>query len=292
MSRALTVLDPGPCTTVQDRGRPGWAHLGVPRSGALDPTAAALANRLVGNGEAAALLETTLGWVSLRAGAAMTVAVTGAEAAVLVSGRERAFGEPLTLRAGDLLAVGPARWGVRSYLAVAGGVEVDEVLGSRSTDTLSGTGPGVLRAGDVLPVGEPSGAPAALDVAAVRRPASPLCLRVHVGPRADWFTDGAAGTLLTSTYTVSEQSNRVGLRLRGPRLAPADHRLSPEGVTELPSEGIVLGAVQVPASGEPVVFLHDHPTTGGYPVLAVVSADDIGGCAQLRPGDRVRFTGW
>ena len=292
MSRSLTVLDPGPCTTVQDRGRPGWAHLGVPRSGALDPMAAALANRLVGNAEAAALLETTLGGVRVRAGAAMTVAVTGAEAAVLVAGRQRAFGEPLTLRAGDLLTVGPARWGVRSYLAVAGGVAVDEVLGSRSTDTLSGTGPGVLRAGDVLPVGEPSGAPAALDVAAVRRPASPLCLRVHVGPRADWFTDGAAGTLLTSTYTVSEQSNRVGLRLRGPRLAPAEHRLSPEGVTELPSEGIVLGAVQVPASGEPVVFLHDHPTTGGYPVLAVVSPDDIGGCAQLRPGDRVRFTPW
>jgi biotin-dependent carboxylase-like uncharacterized protein len=290
VSRTLTVLDPGPCTTVQDRGRPGWAHLGVPRSGALDAAAATLANRLVGNHEGAAVLETTLGGVSVRAGAAMTVAVTGAEAPVLVAGRERAFGEPLSLRAGDLLTVGPARWGVRSYLAVAGGVAVPEVLGSRSTDTLSGTGPGVLRAGDVLPVGEPAGAPAALDVAAVRRPAAPLCLRVHVGPRQDWFADEAPDTLLSSTYTVSEQSNRVGLRLRGPRLAPAEHRLSPDrGTVELPSEGMVLGAVQVPASGEPVVFLNDHPTTGGYPVLAVVSAADLGGCAQLRPGDRVRF---
>ena len=290
MSRTLTVLDPGPCTTVQDRGRPGWAHLGVPRSGALDAAAAALANRLVGNREGAAVLETTLGGVSVRAGAAMTVAVTGAEAPVLVAGRQRAFGEPLTLRTGDLLTVGPARWVVRSYLAVAGGVAVPEVLGSRSTDTLSGTGPGVLCAGDVLPVGEPAGAPAALDVAAVRRPAAPLCLRVHVGPRQDWFADEAASTLFSSTYTVSEQSNRVGLRLRGPRLAPAEHRLSPDrGIIELPSEGMVLGAVQVPASGEPVVFLNDHPTTGGYPVLAVVSAADLGGCAQLRPGDRVRF---
>ncbi len=281
-ARALTVLDPGPCTTVQDRGRPGWAHLGVPRSGALDGAAAALANRLVGNHEDAALLETTLGGVCLRAEAAMTVAVTGAEAPVTVGGRERAFSEPVTVRRGEDVAVGPARWGVRSYLAVAGGIEVPVVLGSRSTDTLSGIGPDVLVAGALLPVGAPVRAPVAVDVTAALRAPAQVCLRVHLGPREDWVADQQA--LFRAAYAVSEQSNRIGLRLRGPRLPRPE-----EGYRELPSEGIVLGAVQVPASGEPVVFLHDHPTTGGYPVLAVVVPDDLGRCAQLRPGDAVRF---
>lgn len=281
--RALIVLEPGPSTTVQDQGRPGWAHLGVPRSGALDARSAALANRLVGNHPAAALLETTFGGVSLRAEAAMSVAVTGAEAAVLVSGRERAFGAPVTVRAGETLTVGPARWGVRSYVAVAGGVDVAPVLGSRSTDTLSGVGPAPLAAGAVLPVGDPVGRPAAVDLTTGDRPRSPVRLRVHPGPRADWFAD--PGALLGAAYTVSEHSNRVGLRLQGPCLERG------AAGAELPSEGIVLGAVQVPASGQPVVFLHDHPTTGGYPVLAVVAADDLDRCAQLRPGDLVRFQG-
>jgi len=279
--RALTVLEPGPSTTVQDQGRPGWAHLGVPRSGALDARSAGLANRLVGNHPAAALLETTFGGVSLRAEAAMSIAVTGAEAAVLVAGRERAFGAPVTVRAGETLTVGPARWGVRSYVAVAGGVDVSPVLGSRSTDTLSGGGPAPLAAGDVLPVGDPVGRPAAVDLTTGHRPRSPVCLRVHPGPRADWFAD--PGALLGPAYTVSVHSNRVGLRLQGPLLERG------AAGAELPSEGIVLGAVQVPASGQPVVFLHDHPTTGGYPVLAVVAPDDLDRCAQLRPGDLVRF---
>lgn len=281
-SRALTVLDPGPATTVQDRGRPGWAHLGVPRSGALDARSAALANRLVGNHEAAALLETTFGGVTLRAEAAMTLAVTGAEATVLVSGRERAFGEPVTVRAGEAITVGSPRWGVRSYVAVAGGVDVPPVLGSRSTDTLSGVGPPPLASGAVLPVGDPVGRPAAVDVTTAHRPRSPVRLRVHPGPRMAWFAD--PGALFRAAYAVSEHSNRVGLRLRGPRLERGE-----SASAELPSEGIVLGAVQVPASGEPVVFLHDHPTTGGYPVLAIVSADDLDRCAQLRPGDLVQF---
>jgi biotin-dependent carboxylase-like uncharacterized protein len=179
--------------------------------------------------------------------------------------------------------VGRATRGVRSYVAVAGGVEVVAVLGSRSTDTLAHVGPGVLRAGDVLPLGRPGGPPAGVDHGHARRYPRPAVLRVAPGPRDDWFHASALVTLTRSTYAVSGDSNRVGLRLQGPAL-----ERSRDG--ELPSEGIVLGAVQVPASGQPLVFLHDHPTTGGYPVVGVVDPDDLWQCAQLRPGDEVRFT--
>ena len=281
--RTLTVVDAGPQTTVQDRGRPGWAHLGVPRAGALDRPAAELANRLVGNDPSAAVLETTLGGVAFDVNGPTLFVVTGAECVVTVADRAVAFAEPVLARAGARVRVGPATRGVRSYVAVAGGLAVDPVLGSRSTDTLAHVGPAVLRAGDVLPLGEPAGPPAGVDVGPVRRYTRPAVLRIETGPRDDWFRDTALTTLTGSTYAVSGDSNRVGLRLEGPAL-----ERSHEG--ELPSEGIVLGAVQVPASGQPLVFLNDHPTTGGYPVVAVVDPEDLWQCAQLRPGDAVRFT--
>lgn len=282
MSRFLAVVDPGPLTTIQDGGRPGWAHLGVPRSGALDASAATLANRLVGNHEDAAVLETTLGGVAVRASVAMTIAVTGADALVDVGGRSVALREPVTVRGGQTVRVGPARAGVRSYLAVAGGVDVPCVLGSRSTDTLSGTGPEPLTAGQKLPVGRPVGQPASADVLTGSAIALPVTLRVRRGPRDDWFTDRALAGFADAPYSVASDSNRIGLRLDGSAL---ERRRS----EELASEGIVLGAVQVPASGQPLVFLNDHPTTGGYPVLGVVVAQDLTACAQLRPGDTVRF---
>lgn len=280
--RRLHVLDAGPLTTVQDLGRVGWAHLGVARSGALDPAAAALANRLVGNGPGAAVLETTLGGTTVSVSAATTVAVTGADCTVRVDGRAVAFAEPVTVRAGAEVSVGPAVRGVRSYLAVAGGLAVEPVLGSRSTDTLAGVGPPVLRDGDELPIGSPETPPSAVDVDAVRRPGRPVVLRIETGPRADWFAEGAVRALTAAPYTVSVDSNRIALRLAGTELERVRR-------DELPSEGIVLGAVQVPPSGQPLVFLNDHPTTGGYPVLAVVHPDDLGACAQLRPGEPVRF---
>ena len=282
MPRSITVLEPGPLTTVQDRGRPGWAHLGVPRSGALDGPALDLANRLVGNDASAAGLETTLGGATLRLSAGITVAVTGAEAEILVDDRPVGWGEPVSVRAGQTLRVGPARSGLRSYLAFAGGVDVPQVLGSRATDTLSGTGPAPLSAGDELPVGVSDKLPQGADVVVPRTRQSPVTLRCTLGPRDDWFTAEAAASLTDATYAVSSKSNRIGLRLEGPELRRRDRR-------EMQSEGIVLGAVQVPASGEPLVFLHDHPTTGGYPVIAVVHPDDLACCAQLRPGDVVRF---
>jgi biotin-dependent carboxylase-like uncharacterized protein len=274
----VTVVDAGPLTTVQDGGRPGLAHLGVPRSGFLDAPAAGLANRLVGNDPGAALLETTVGGVTLRVEVALTVAVTGAVADVLVAGRGVAWGEPVTLAPGALLRVGPARSGVRSYVAVSGGLLVGEVLGSRATDTLSGLGPAPLNDGDILPVGT-GGRPRPADVPRLLR--ADGTLRVTSGPRADWV-EGGVRRLAAAAWIVAADSNRVALRLAGDPLSRAR-----EG--ELPSEGIVLGAVQVPPDGRPLVFLADHPTTGGYPVVGVVHPDDLWQCAQLRPGESVGF---
>jgi biotin-dependent carboxylase-like uncharacterized protein len=278
----LTVLASGLLTTVQDRGRPGWASIGVTRSGAADRQAAALANRLVGNDAAAAVLEVTVGGLQVRAGRTLLVAVSGAPAPVTVDGRAAPFDAPLTLRPGQVLGLGNPAVGLRSYLAVRGGIGVPPVLGSRSTDTLSGLGPAPLRPGDVLPVGALAADEPVVDVAPVRAPSSRPVLRVLPGPRRDWLAPAAWTALTAEDWTVSPDSDRVGLRLAGPRLDRAR-------TDELPSEGLVPGAVQVPPDGAPVLFLVDHPVTGGYPVLAVVTTDDLPAAAQLRPGDRVRF---
>ncbi|WP_416483965.1 biotin-dependent carboxyltransferase family protein [Streptomyces sp. CL12] len=280
--RALVVVRPGMLTTVQDLGRPGYAHLGVPRSGALDPPAAALVNRLAGNGPDAAVLETTLDGCALRPRSTVTVAVGGAPCPVTVGGRPAAWGAPVVVPAGELLEVGAVSAGVRGYLAVRGGIAVEPVLGSRATDLLSGLGPAPLAEGTVLPLGRPAGPPARVDTAPQPGPPAELVLRVTPGPRADWFTARGRYDLTARAYRVSPASNRIGLRTEGPALERAR-----EG--ELPSEGMVLGAVQVPPDGRPVVFLADHPTTGGYPVIAVVRACDLPAAAQAPPGTPVRF---
>ncbi|MFF9818608.1 biotin-dependent carboxyltransferase family protein [Streptomyces sp. NPDC014006] len=284
--RALAVVRAGALTTVQDRGRPGHAHLGVPRCGALDAAAAELVNRLVGNPPEAAVLETTLSGCALRPRRAVTVAVGGAPCRVTVDGRPAAWGAPVRVPAGALLDVGPAVRGVRSYVAVSGGVAVEPVLGSRSTDLLSGLGPAPLADGAVLPLGPETGpetAPyARVDVAPQPCPPDELVLRVTLGPRDDWFTPEAVRVFTTRAYRVSAASNRIGLRTEGPSL----ERARPG---ELPSEGMVLGAVQVPPDGRPVVFLADHPTTGGYPVIGVVRTADLPAAAQAVPGTPVRF---
>lgn len=272
----VRVLDPGPLTTVQDGGRVGWAHLGVPRAGFLDRPAARLANRLVGNPADTALLETTVGGVTLRLEAPHTVAVSGARCDLWADGRALPLDEPVTLRRGVVLTVGPARAGVRSYVALAGGVDVPLVLGSRSTDTLVGLGPPVLTAGRQLRVGHPVGLPVEVPSPRPRTQVGGL-LRVLPGPHVDWLEH--PGSLDGARGEVGVASNRVGLRLLGDSL-----RRRPG---EVPTEGMVLGAVQVPPSGEAVVFLNDHPTTGGYPVVAVVHPDDLPWCAQARPGDDV-----
>ncbi|MGW1147760.1 5-oxoprolinase subunit C family protein [Streptomyces sp. NPDC002454] len=280
--RTVEVVRAGALTTVQDRGRPGHAHLGVPRSGALDAPAAALANRLVGNPVGAAVLETTLSGCAVRPRCAVWAAVTGAPCRVTVDGRPVGPGTAVRVPAGAVLDLGRAVPGVRSYLALSGGVAVEPVLGSRSTDLLSGLGPAPLVDGAVFPLGAPGPPRGWVDVAPQPGPPGVLVLGVRFGPRADWFTAGALRTLTTGAYRVSAASNRVGLRTEGPALDRAV-------CAELPSEGVVLGAVQVPADGRPVVFLADHPTTGGYPVVAVVRAADLAAAAQAAPGTPVRF---
>lgn len=272
---SLTILETGPLATIQDRGRTGQAALGVPRSGACDLGSYELANRLVGNTPGAAAIETTFGGLVLRASSDVVFAVTGAPCAGVP------FNAPATLRAGAELRLGMPRSGLRSYVAVRGGVDVPEVLGSRATDLLSGLGPAPLKAGDELPVGCEYGAMPGVDLAPVADPAAgEVVVRVSPGPRHDWFAPGA----LAGTYTVSSNSNRIGVRLEGTPL----ERIR-EG--ELPSEGMALGALQIPPSGLPVLFLADHPVTGGYPVIAYVAGADLDACAQLRPGQTLRFTG-
>jgi biotin-dependent carboxylase-like uncharacterized protein len=270
----IEVVRAGPLTTVQDQGRPGYAHLGVPRSGALDAPALRLANRLVGNPGSAAVLETTLLGCMVRFTSPASVAVTGADAEVTVDGVR--LSGLVDVPAGGILEVGRATSGVRSYIAVAGGITVEPVLGSRSTDTLSGLGPPPLTNGMTLPFGEPYRTPA---WAAHFLPliADELVLGVRPGPRDDWFD---IAELFDTAYTISPVSNRVGARLSGPGLTRTK-----DG--ELASEGVVLGAIQVPTGGQPLIFLADHPTTGGYPVVGVV--DDVTPLAQARPGTTVRF---
>jgi biotin-dependent carboxylase-like uncharacterized protein len=282
--RALAVVRAGALTTVQDLGRAGHAHLGVPRSGALDLPAHLLANRLVGNPGDAATLETTLNGCAVRPLCPVTVAVTGAPCPVTLDGRPAAWGAALQVPAGSVLELGPASCGVRSYLALAGGIMADPVLGSRSTDLLSGLGPAPLADGAVLPLGNPqgAGAPAHPDVVPCQGPPAELVLPVLLGPRDDWFTPASLRTLATGQYRVASASNRIGLRSDGPPL----QRSRPG---ELPSEGMALGAVQVPPDGRPVVFLADHPTTGGYPVVGVVPEHRLAAAAQAAPGTPLRF---
>jgi biotin-dependent carboxylase-like uncharacterized protein len=278
----LHVVATGPLATVQDTGRPGHAGIGVPRSGAADRAAHDLANRLVGNLPGAATVEVTAGGLRLRAGRTVLVAVTGAPAPVTVAGRAAPANAPVTVPDGAELALATPTSGLRTYLAVRGGVDVPPVLGSRSTDLLSGLGPPVLRAGDTLAIGTDAAEEPVVDVAPVAAPADRPVLRVLPGPRRDWLAAEAWTRLTTQPWTVSADSDRVGLRLTGPRLERACD-------DELPSEGLVTGAVQVPPDGAPVLFLADHPVTGGYPVLAVVVTADLPAVAQLRPGDEMRF---
>ncbi len=279
----LHVVRPGPLTTVQDLGRPGLAHLGVGCSGAADRPAHRLANRLLGNPENAATLELTLGGLVVSTDAPLWVALTGAPAPARTEKGAVAAGTPVYLPAGATLTVGMPPVGLRSYLAVRGGVAAAPVLGSRATDVLSGIGPATVAAGTTLDVGPaPSGWRPVVDHVPAPHLAEEPVLDLTLGPREDWLTDAALADLVAAVWEVSPDSNRVGVRLGGPRLERAR-----EG--ELPSEGLTAGAVQVPPSGQPIVFLADHPVTGGYPVVGVLTDLALAAAAQLRPGDRCRF---
>ena len=281
MSRALEVLAVGALALVEDLGRPGLGASGVGRSGAADRAALQLANRLVANPEDAAGIEVVFGGLAVRATAPLTIALSGAPAAADVDGTPMGHHALVELRRGQVLRLGVPATGLRTYLAVRGGIDVPAVLGSRSTDTLSGLGPARLEEGDVLPVGPEPAALPLVDVAPVSDPpGGTVTLRTVLGPRAEFLTN--PGELTTTNWLVSSRSDRVGMRLEGGRLQRGND-------AELPSEGMVRGAVQLPPGGEPVVFLADHPVTGGYPVVATVCDADVDRAAQIRPGQGVRF---
>lgn len=280
---SLHVVATGPLTTVQDLGRPGLAHLGVGRSGAADRPAHRLANRLVGNPESAASLETTLAGLTLVTDSPAWVVLTGAPATLLTRAGTIAPGTPAFLPAGSRVEVGMPPTGLRSYLAVRGGIAVEPVLGSRSTDVLAHLGPPALAPGTVVAVGEaPPTWPAPVDHASLPALDPEPTLDLLLGPREDWFDREALAVLERAPWEVTAESNRVGVRLAGPPLARAVHE-------ELPSEGMVAGAVQVPPGGRPILVLADHPVTGGYPVIGVLTAAGLARAAQLRPGTRCRL---
>lgn len=284
----VLVRSPSIQTTVQDLGRQGYAALGVAGSGALDRGALRRANRLAGNPPGAAGLENALGGLALEAVTDQVVAVTGARVPLTIEGPSGARSVPpesaFALLAGETLTLGAPTAGVRSYLAFRGGLDVPPVLGSRSTDTLSGIGPDPVVTGTPLRI---LAAPPSSVVGGPGTPPEPPAevtdLRFVPGPRSDWFSHETLERFSRAIWSVSARSNRIGLRLEGEPLERARQG-------ELPSEGTVTGAIQLPSSGLPVLFLADHPVTGGYPVIGVVLPADLDLAAQLPTGARIRFT--
>jgi biotin-dependent carboxylase-like uncharacterized protein len=283
VSPRLEVLRTGPLAVIEDLGRPGLAEIGVTASGAADRGSHALANRLVANPDDLATIEVTLGGFCARVrGGDVTVAVTGADAVPSVDGIPFGINSIAHIRDGQSIALMMPRFGLRSYLAVRGGIDVAAVLDSRSHDALSSIGPPPLRQGDVLPVGEHSSDFPELEQAPVAPIADgTLLVPVVPGPRDDWFTDPDA--LVGTDWVVSDRSDRIGMRLGG---TPLVHRTPGR---QLPSEGCVRGAIQVPPNGLPVILGPDHPVTGGYPVIGVVCDEGIDSLAQVRPGQRIRM---
>jgi biotin-dependent carboxylase-like uncharacterized protein len=284
--RSLEVLAPGALAVVTDLGRPDRAAQGVARSGAVDRAALRRANRLVGNAPGAAAVEVAAGGLQVRAHGDLVVAVTGAPAPLLLEAGEPGVDRAFALDDGAELALGVPERGMVSYLAIRGGVTGEPVLGSLSTDVLSGIGPPVLRPGAVVEVGDPgsAGAVAERETGPVLpAPGDVTTVDVLLGPREDWFTAAALADLLGQEWVVTPRSNRVGLRLAGER------SLGRARTEELPSEGTVPGSIQVPANGQPVVFTADHPVTGGYPVVAVVTRAHLDLVGQVPVGGRIRF---
>ena len=279
----LEILRTGPLAVIEDLGRPGLAHLGVGRSGAADRRAHTLANRLVANPDDRATIEVTFGGFAARVrGGDVDIAVTGADTNPDVDGKLFGTNSIRHVRNGQVISLGTPRAGLRTYLAVRGGVCVSPVLGSRSYDVMSSIGPSPLQSKDVLPVGEHTDDYPELDQAPVAAISEHLVeLLVVPGPRDNWLADPDA--LVHTVWMASNRSDRVGMRLEG---RPLQHRWPDR---QLPSEGATRGAIQVPPNGLPVILGPDHPVTGGYPVVGVVADEDIDRAAQVRPGQYVRL---
>ncbi|TQC44324.1 biotin-dependent carboxyltransferase [Rhodococcus sp. WS4] len=277
----VTVNAVSPGASVQDLGRTGHMHVGVSPSGAADVCSFTLANRLVGNPENAACFEVLLGGFSITLSSDRVVAVTGAPVSVHIDGRVVPDTARMLLPAGARLELGRPVHGIRTYVAVAGGVEAPQFLGSASNDALGGIGSG-MAAGQQFALGRPDRCPdLPTELALSRIPDTGAVLRMHWGPRHDLFDASDRRRLVSQWWQVSDRTDRVAARLTGDPLTI--------GSIALPSEGMVRGSIEIPPSGEPIVFLSDHPATGGYPVIGVVLEADADVLAQARPGLRIRF---
>ncbi|MCT7658822.1 5-oxoprolinase/urea amidolyase family protein [Mycobacterium deserti] len=282
----LEILQSGPLALVEDLGRPGLAHMGVGRSGAADRRSHLLANRLVANPDDRATIEVTFGGLTARVRGGgkegIAIAVTGADTDPAVDGVPFGSNSIHYARDGEVISLAAPHAGLRSYLAVRGGFDVEPVLGSRSYDVMSAIGPQPLQPGDVLPIGAHTEEFPEVDQAPVAAiDGDVLELMVVPGPRDDWFID--PDVLVRTNWQVTNKSDRVGSRLVG---MPLEYRWPDR---QLPSEGAARGAIQVPPNGFPVILGPDHPVTGGYPVIGVVTDDDIDKVAQIRPGQTVRM---
>lgn len=299
---SVRVERPGMLTTVQDLGRTGYQALGVSTGGAMDPTALRVANLLVGNPEGAAGLEVTLVGPTLVALSPVLMAITGGALGPSVNGVPVPERRAIALSAGDVVAFGCAPAGARAYIAIAGGIEVPAVMGSRATDlgvAIGGLEGRALRRGDVVPTGTPSAAARRtmrrLEAAGRRvawwgaaphlrraRLIDPI-VRVMRGPEYDWFSGEADRAFWETSWRITDRSNRMGLRLEGGRVALPAAR-------ELVSSPVATGTIQVPPGGEPIILMADRQTVGGYPRIAQVCEVDLAVLAQLTPGARFRMT--
>jgi antagonist of KipI len=286
----IEVRAPGLLTTVQDLGREGFGPMGVSPSGAADPLALRIGNRLAGNAEGAAALEMTLLGGAFVFPERAEIAVTGADFSATLDDHSVEMWSSVEVRPGQTLRMGPTRAGARCYLCVRGGIDVKLFLGSASTHLLSGLGGfegRALRKGDMLRIGTAAGIfrtfrkrKLAAKVVALLQPRK--VLRVTAGPQSEWFSEEARKTFYTGTYRVAEESNRMGLRLEGAAITSA-------AGGEMLSEGVCLGAVQITASGLPIILFVEQQTTGGYPKIANVISADLSSLGQLRPRDEIRF---
>jgi biotin-dependent carboxylase-like uncharacterized protein len=284
----IFVVQPGLLTTVQDLGRHGFQRFGVPVSGCVDPRSAIIANILVGNPDNAAVLECTLSGPTLQLEHDSVIAITGANLSPTLDGENVPLYQAIFARAGQTIRFGPVQYGCRAYLAFAGGIDVPEVMQSRSTflrAEIGGFQGRKLRAGDQLLLKKGGSLPSHLEKRSLwpeYQPQEIFSLRVVMGPQEGVFTSQGTGTFLGDIYTVSNQFDRMGCRLLGGYI---EHR----GSCDIISDGIAFGAVQVPASGQPIIMLADRQTTGGYTKIAAVISADFRLLGQLKMSDRIRF---
>lgn len=286
MSAMIRVLEPGAQTTVQDLGRPGQLRYGIPPSGPVDAWAFIAANRLVGNPDGAAGLESTVLGPRFEIGQACAAAVTGADMPITINGDEAPAWTTLPLRAGDVVKLAVARRGVRAYVAFSGGIDVPQVLGSRSTylrGRLGGLQGRALQKDDVLRL-FPARIPSIRRTPASARPdlAAEPEIRLVLGPQDDRFAREGIEALLAGPYEMLPHSDRMGARMRGPRVQHTRGH-------DIISDGIALGSIQVPGDGQPIALLVDRQSTGGYTKVATVCSVDIGRLGQVKPGHRLRF---